>query len=105
MEAMEALLFGCMACVPRREHRRLLRTVHYQLLPQVTGYRRVRGTYQQLSYARPSREPVGEVLKLSSGNDNCCSREPWLADRTDGYRNDRHPEQSWGEDPGQGCPG
>ena len=48
---MEALLYGCMTCPPRRDHYRLLRRTHHRLLLRVIGYRRERGTYQQLLYA------------------------------------------------------
>ena len=51
-EAMEALLYGCMTCPPRRDHYRLLRRIHHRLLLRVIGYRRERGTYRQLSYAQ-----------------------------------------------------
>ena len=37
---------------PRREHYRLLKTVHHRLVQRLIGYRRMRGTYQQLSYAQ-----------------------------------------------------
>ena len=51
-EAMEALLYGCMAWAPRREHYRLLRRTHHRLLLRVIGYHRERGPYRQLSYAQ-----------------------------------------------------
>ena len=51
-EAMEALLYGCMKCPPRRDHYRLLRRAHRRLLLRVIGYRREHGTYRQLSYAQ-----------------------------------------------------
>ena len=50
-KAMEALLYGCMTWAPRRNHYLLLRRTHHRLLQRVIGYRRGRGTYQQLSYA------------------------------------------------------
>ena len=50
-EAMKALLYGCMTWAPRRDHRLRRRTRH-RLLLRVIGYRRERGTYQQLSYAQ-----------------------------------------------------
>ncbi|CAM9279334.1 unnamed protein product [Pylaiella littoralis] len=50
--AMEALLYGCMTWAPRADHYALLRTTHHRLLLRVIGYRRVQGTYQQLSYAK-----------------------------------------------------
>ena len=49
---MEALLYGCMTCAPRRDHYRLLRRTHHRLLLRVIGYRRERGTYLQLSFAQ-----------------------------------------------------
>ena len=52
VEAMEALLYGCVTWAPRRDHYRLLRRTHHRLLLRVIGYRRERGTYRQLSYAR-----------------------------------------------------
>eukprot|EP00752_Nemacystus_decipiens_P005558 g5029.t1 len=51
-EAMEALLYGCVTWSPRRDHYRLLRTTHHQLLMRVIGHRRKRGTHRQLSYAQ-----------------------------------------------------
>ena len=51
-EAMEALLYGCMARAPSRDHYQILRRTHDQLLLRVIGYRRERGTYRQLSYAQ-----------------------------------------------------
>ena len=36
----------------RRDHYRLLRRTHHRLLLRVIGYRRERGTYRQLSYAK-----------------------------------------------------
>eukprot|EP00752_Nemacystus_decipiens_P005560 g5031.t1 len=51
-EAMEALLYGCVTRSPRRDHYRLLRTTHHQLLLRVIGHRRKRGTHRQLSYAQ-----------------------------------------------------
>ena len=44
-EAMEALLYGCMTWPRRRDHYRLLRRTHHQLLLRAIGYR-------QLSYAQ-----------------------------------------------------
>eukprot|EP00752_Nemacystus_decipiens_P010711 g9538.t3 len=51
-EAVEALLYGCVTWSPRRDHYRLLRTTHHQLLLRVIGHRRERGTHRQLSYAQ-----------------------------------------------------
>ena len=51
-EAIEALLYRCMTWAPRREHYRLLRRTRHRLLQRIIGYRRERGTYQQLSYAQ-----------------------------------------------------
>ena len=51
-EAVEALLYGCVTWSPRRDHYRLLRTTHHQLLLRVIGHRRQQGTYRQLSYAQ-----------------------------------------------------
>ena len=51
-EAMEALLYGCMTWAPCNAHSRQLRTTHHKLLLRVIGYRRVRGTYRQMSYAK-----------------------------------------------------
>ena len=51
-EAMKALLYGCMTWAPRNAHYRQLRTTHHKLLLRVIGYRRVRGTYRQMSYAK-----------------------------------------------------
>ena len=51
-EAMEALLYGCMTWAPRNAHYRQLRTTHHKFLLRVIGYRRVRGTYRQMSYAK-----------------------------------------------------
>ena len=51
-EAMEALLYGCMAWAPRRDHYRLLRRPHHRLLLRVIGYRSEHVTYRQLSYAQ-----------------------------------------------------
>lgn len=51
-EAMEALLYGCVAWSPRQDHYALLTTIHYRLLLRVIGYHRRRGTYRQLSYAQ-----------------------------------------------------
>ena len=56
VEAMEALLYGCMTWAPRREHYRLLRRTHHRLLLRVIGYRRERGTYRQLSYAQAPKK-------------------------------------------------
>ena len=50
-EAMKALLYGCMTWAPRNAHYRQLRTTHHKLLLRVIGYRRIRGTYRQMSYA------------------------------------------------------
>ncbi|CAN0344623.1 unnamed protein product [Pylaiella littoralis] len=41
-----------MTWAPRADHYALLRTTHHRLLLRVIGYRRVQGTYQQLSYAK-----------------------------------------------------
>ena len=49
---MEALLYGCVAWSPRKDHYQLLQTTHYRLLLRDIGYRRKRGTYRQLSYAQ-----------------------------------------------------
>ena len=51
-EAMEALLYGCTARAPRRDHYRLLRRTHHRLLLRVIGYRRKRGNDRQLLYAQ-----------------------------------------------------
>eukprot|EP00752_Nemacystus_decipiens_P018362 g16473.t1 len=51
-EAVGALLYGCMTWSPRRDHYRLLRTTHHQLLLRVIGHRRKPGTHRQLSYAQ-----------------------------------------------------
>ena len=52
VEAMEALLYGCMARAPRCDHYRLLRRTHHRPFLRVIGYRRERGTNQQLLYAQ-----------------------------------------------------
>ena len=44
VEAMWALLYGCMTWAPRRDHYRLLRRTHHWLLLRVIGYGRERGT-------------------------------------------------------------
>ncbi|CAM9903363.1 unnamed protein product, partial [Pylaiella littoralis] len=49
---VQPLLCGCMTWVRRADHYALLRTTHHRLLLRVIGYRRVQGTYQQLSYAK-----------------------------------------------------
>ena len=51
-EAIEALLYGCMAWAPRNTHYRQLRTTHHKLLLRVIGYHRVHGTYRKMSYAK-----------------------------------------------------
>ena len=50
-EAMEALLYGCMTWSPRQDHYRILRRTHHRLLRRVIGYKRVHGSFRQLSYA------------------------------------------------------
>ena len=104
-EAMEALLYGCMTWAPRREHYRLLRTVHHRLLLRVIGYHRARGTYRQLSYAQAlkktgchSAEAIVRQRRLLFAGA--------LARQQDG----RLPKRlafgtlAGGEDPGPGCP-
>lgn len=44
-EAMEGLLYGCMAWAPRHHHYPLFRTTHHRLVLRVIGYRHVRCTY------------------------------------------------------------
>ena len=104
-EAMEALLYGCISCPPRRDHYRLLRRTHFRLLLRVIGYRRERGTYRQLSYA--------QVLKKTG----CQSAEATIRQRQLLFAGamarqpaGRLPKRLMdaklvgGEDPGKGCP-
>ena len=56
VEAMEALLHGCMTWAPRRGHYRLLSRTHHRLLLRVIGYHRKRGTYRQLSCAQANKK-------------------------------------------------
>ena len=51
-EAMEALMYGCVAWSPRKGHYELLTTIHRRLLVRIIGYRRRRGAYRQLSYVQ-----------------------------------------------------
>eukprot|EP00752_Nemacystus_decipiens_P013012 g11511.t2 len=64
-EAVKALLFGCVTWSPRRDHFRLLRTIHHQLLLRVIGHRRKRGTHRQLSYAQALKRVLSpaEILE------------------------------------------
>ena len=48
-ETMEALLYGCIMWARRNTHYRQLRTTYHKLLLRVIGYRRVHGTYQNMS--------------------------------------------------------
>ena len=51
-EAVEALLYGCTTWAPRNTHYGQLRATHHKLLLRVIEYRRVHGTYRQMSYAK-----------------------------------------------------
>ena len=64
-EAMEALLYRCMTCPPRRDHYRLLRRTHHRLLLRVIGYRRERGTSRQLSYAQALKKTGCQSLETT----------------------------------------
>lgn len=108
---METLLYGRTTWVPRREHYKVLRSIHYGLLPGIIEYHRLRGT--------PRGTPAWHVptvtlalknispLKPSSGNDE------WrllfaraLARQPDERLPKRlRPEHPWGRGghPGPGC--
>ena len=61
-EAIEALLYGCMTWAPIRDHYRLLRRTHHQLLLRVLGYRRERGSYH-LTTATSVRGSHGQTIR------------------------------------------
>ena len=52
-EAVEARLYGCVTWSPRRDHYRLLRATHHQLLLRVIGYRLVEAPTGSCHTPRP----------------------------------------------------
>ena len=104
-EAMEALLYGCVTWAPRREHYRALRKIHYRLLLRVIGYRRVQGTYRQLSYAQALKKTGCQSVEATIRQRRLLFAGA-LARQPDG----RLPKRLafgtlvGGEDPGPGCP-
>ena len=64
-EAMEALLYGCMAWAPRNTHYWQLRTSHHKLLLRVIGYRRVHGTHRKVSYAKALKKTGNQSVKAT----------------------------------------
>ena len=67
VEAAEALLYGCLTWTPRNAPYRQLRTTHHKLLLRVIEYRRVLGTYRQMSYAKDLKktgsQSVGATIR------------------------------------------
>lgn len=104
-EAVEALLYGCMTWSPRRDHCRLLQTTHHQLLLRVIGYRRERGTYRQLSYARALKR-VGCQSVEATVRQRRLLFAGAVARQPDGRLPKRlmFGELVGGEDPGRGSP-
>ena len=102
---MEALLYGCVTWAPRREHYRALRKIHYRLLLRVIGYRRVQGTYRQLSYAQALKKTGCQSVEATIRQRRLLFAGA-LARQPDG----RLPKRLafgtlvGGEDPGPGCP-
>ena len=64
-EAMEALLYGCMAWTPRNAHYRQLRMTYHKLLPRVIGYHRVHGTYRKISYAKALKKTGSQSVEAT----------------------------------------
>ena len=64
-EAMEALLYECMTWAPRNAHYRQLRTTHHKLLLRVIGYRRVQGTYRNMSYAKSLKKTGSQSVEAT----------------------------------------
>ena len=63
---MEALLYGYMTWAPRNSHYRKLRTTHHKLHLRVTGYRRVHGTYRQMSYAKALKKTGSQSVEATN---------------------------------------
>ena len=104
-EAMEALLYGCMTWAPRRDHYRLLRTIHHRLLLRVIGYQRKQGTYRQLSYAQALKR-VGCQSVEATVRQRRLLFAGAVARQPDGRLPKRlmFGELVGGKDPGAGCP-
>ena len=65
VEAMEALLYGCMTWAPRNAHYRQLRMTHCKLLLRVIGYHRVHGTYRKMSYAKAPKKTGSQSVEAT----------------------------------------
>eukprot|EP00752_Nemacystus_decipiens_P002428 g2287.t1 len=76
-ETVEALLYGCVTWSPRRDHYRLLRTTHHQLLLRVIGHRRKRGTHRQLSYAQALKRAPNTLRSSFRHVSQFCSGLPF----------------------------
>ena len=62
-EAMKALLYGCMTWAPRNTPYWQVCTTHHKLLLRVIGYRRIHGTYRQISYAKALKKTGSQSVE------------------------------------------
>ena len=105
VEAMEALLYGCMTWAPRNAHYQQRRTTPNKLLLRDSGYRRVHGTYRQMSYAKALKKIGSQSVEAT-----VCQRRLLFAGALARQGDKRLPKRLLfagrleGEDPGPGQP-
>ena len=66
LDAVEALLYGCITWTTRQEHYRKLCTVHHRVLLRVTGARLCRLDHRVLSYNRALELTGCESIEATS---------------------------------------
>ena len=66
VEAMEALLYGCITWAPRNAHYRQLRTTHHKLLLRVIGATAFTAHIERCRTLKPSRKTGAKVWKRQS---------------------------------------
>ena len=66
---------------PSSDHYQQLRITHHKLLLRAIGYRRQRGTYRQLSYAKALKIVGCQSVEATLSDNGACSRRGRRLDR------------------------